>query len=92
MPPDRRDQHERRKVLEAKAVRGQFDLKREECVPIVHGIGSFQFQARNELDDLRPTWIPVIVKRLPNLERLLIDSRVWYNDGKHRRHAQREGM
>jgi hypothetical protein len=92
MPPVGKHQHRRRRVLEAKAVHGQFELIREDSIPMVHGIGSFQFRVLHDLQDLRPTWIPAIVKRLPSLERLLIDSKVWYNAGRRRRHAQREGM
>jgi hypothetical protein len=90
MPPYSQHQHPRRQVLEAKAVQGQFELMCERDIPVVPCITRLDFRAFRDLDDLKPTWIPAIMARLPNLEQLFMIMYAPYTTGRHRRHAQRE--
>jgi hypothetical protein len=85
-------QHSRREVLEAKAVSGQFELLRDESLPVLHDVKSFTFKGFDDLDDLKPTWIPAIVGQLPSLERLHLHTKDLYSAGRLGRIKQRERM
>ncbi|KAF1830452.1 hypothetical protein BDW02DRAFT_633609 [Decorospora gaudefroyi] len=91
MPPyGKGRQHSRREVMEANALSGQFELVREEAVPTLQGITSFEFRGLWALSDLKPTWIPEIFRRLSGVQSLLLTTKDKYEDGRNSRHAQRE--
>jgi hypothetical protein len=85
-----RYQHDIRKVKEAEAISGEFALLHIGDVPTVHGITILDYKGTHELSSLRPTWIPAIVERLPDLEELLVWREDRYSLGRHERHARRE--
>ncbi|KAH7346960.1 hypothetical protein BKA66DRAFT_554646 [Pyrenochaeta sp. MPI-SDFR-AT-0127] len=84
------NRHSRREVMEAQAVSGQFDLVRENIIPTLPGITAFQYLGFEHLSALKPTWIPGIVARLPDLEKLDIRSEDLYSYGRSTRNARRE--
>jgi len=84
--------HTRREVAEAKAMSGQFELLWEDSIPTVFGVTTLDFKGFDDLEDLKPTWIPVLVARLRDLEKLWIRRRDDYDDGRNKRHAQRNCM
>jgi hypothetical protein len=81
--------HSRKKILEAKAVSGYFELVCD-VIPTLHGVSTFQFKNLRDLEDLRPSWIGEIVGRLPSLEKLLLESQDLYELGRHERIVQRQ--
>jgi hypothetical protein len=84
--------HSRREILEAKAVSGQFQLMYEDCVPNVRGITTFECLGFDDLEDLKPTWIPRLIGRLLDLEVLLLRAEDLYDAGRRERIVQRECM
>lgn len=91
--PCRKDggRHSRREVAEAKANVGTFDLRSEEMLaPLAH-IKIFELDAESEFGLLKPNWIPKVVGKLYNLERLDVSAADAYEWGRDRRLVRREG-
>jgi hypothetical protein len=82
--------HTERQMLEAKAVSGYYELVCGEAIPALHGVATLEFKDHNELGDLKPTWLPVLVDRLTDLEELLLRTEDVYEAGRCQRFAQRE--
>jgi hypothetical protein len=84
--------HTPRQIKEADAVSGQFELVWEDTVPIMRGVTAFEFNGYDDMNALKPTWLPTIAAQLPHLEKMFLEFQAPYNYGRRRRHAQRECM
>ncbi|KAF2027526.1 hypothetical protein EK21DRAFT_91441 [Setomelanomma holmii] len=81
-----RFQHSRQQVLEARAVSGQFELLREDAIPMLHGISHLEFSGSQDSGDLKTSWISAIVERLPDQVTLHIRTVDEYDYGRNKRH------
>lgn len=85
--------HTKQECWEAEAAFGQFELVNPEAVPTVHDITALDYWgSASELHDLKHTWIPEVVAKLPNLKSLHLATEDRYSDGRSARIARRECM
>jgi hypothetical protein len=87
--------HYRNEIREAKDVSGQFVLLHEDEIPTLGCIKTFDFKGGRWSDclkDLKLTWIPILLRRLPGLETFSVTTEDSYNWGRQKRIMHREGM
>jgi hypothetical protein len=92
IPKISRGKHSRRETREAYARSGQFELLHEREVPTVRCITSFEYLPMYDDKDLKDTWLPCIISRLPNVTTLSLSTSNAYENGRLRRIDRTESM
>lgn len=74
------------------AVSGCFKLVNPDAVPAIRRVVKLDFKGMGDLEDLSPTWISDVARRLPEVEKLCLGWADLYEWGRHKRRAHRRGM
>jgi hypothetical protein len=91
--PCKKDKHSERVQAKVLAASGEFELRYEDSIPTVHGITTLDFRGYNDMEAFKPTWIPGLVNKLPDLEKLVVHTYCRnYEQSLDREAAQRNSM
>ena len=90
--PCKKGKHSERAQSKAIATSGEFELLYEDSIPTVHGVTTLDVRGFYDMEALKPTWIPGLVGRLPDLENLAVEKQDSNEQSLDRRAAQRNSM
>jgi len=79
------------KQQQVKAQLGCYRLVQTDAIPMVRGVTILDLKAMmNDLEDLDPAWLSVIIGKLPDLVKLVVMGQDRYDWGRHKRSARRD--
>jgi hypothetical protein len=90
--PCKKGKHSERAQLKAIALSEEFELLYEDSIPTVHGVTTLDVRSFRDMEALKPTWIPGLVGRLPDLEKLEVHKQDYKEQSLDKRAAQRNSM
>jgi hypothetical protein len=90
--PCKKWKHSERVQSKAIATSGEFELLYCDLIPKLHGVTTLDFGGGYDMYALKPTWIPGIVGKLPDLEKLVMRKADSCEQSLDRRTAQRNSM
>jgi len=90
IPGISRGKHSSRETREAQAMSGEIEFLHDTIIPTVRGVQEFEHVGIYDLEDLKPTWIPSIVARLPDLVRLRLGTLDSYEYGRLKRMERKD--
>lgn len=85
-----RGKHSLRETREAEAMSGEIEFLHDTTIPTVRGVREFEYVGVGDLKDLKLTWIPSIVARLPDLVKLRLGTLDSYEYGRLKRMERKD--
>jgi hypothetical protein len=84
--------HSWKEIERAEASFGYFHLLEADSLQSLRGLTSLEFMPSEDLQDLDNSWIPKLVQKLPDLQRLALGTLDKYSFGRKKRQSIRKGI